>query len=67
MVKLIIRTLSVPMSAPAIAKHLGVEASLVRYYLKMNPDIFTVAYSIPSVGRNGATDFWKVKDERHQS
>ena len=63
MVKLIIRVLEVPMSASQIAKLLKVSPQLVRYYLKMNPDIFTVAYSVPSAGRNGATAFWKVKDE----
>ena len=67
MIELIIRTLNTPMSAPTIAKHLGVEASLVRYYLKMNPGIFTVAYSVPSAGRNGATAFWKVKDEHRKN
>lgn len=55
------------MSAQAIAEHLKVRASLVRYYLKMNPDVFTIAYSVPSAGRNGATDFWKVKDEYRQN
>jgi len=67
MVKLIIQVLEVPMSAPQIAKRLKVSPQLVRYYLRRNPDIFTVAYSKASSGCTGATNYWKVKDEYHQS
>ena len=67
MVKLIIQVLEVPMPVSMIAKHLKVSPSLVRYYLKRNPGIFAVAYSKASSGRNGATRFWKVKDEYHKN
>lgn len=67
MVKLIIRVLEVPMSASQIAKLLKVSPQLVGYYLKRNPDIFTVAYSKAVRGCAGTVNFWKVKDEYHQS
>jgi predicted transcriptional regulator len=67
MVKLIIRVLEVPMSASQIAKLLKVSPQLVRYYLKRNPDIFTVAYSKAVSGCARTVNFWKVKDERRKN
>jgi predicted RNase H-like nuclease (RuvC/YqgF family) len=67
MVELIIQVLKVPMSMSQIAKHLKVSPQLVRYHLKRNPGIFTVAYNRASSGRTGAVNFWKVKDEYHKN
>lgn len=67
MVKLIIQVLKVPMSASQIAKHLKVSPQLVRYYLRRNPGIFTVAYSKAVSGCARTVNFWKVKDEYHKN